>query len=291
MANGKTTIEWRFHWPENTPGVLRSYKDIVQGQHNRVDENTAPPDGFTRDWYDTDDSDMPDDGFPSYYYRRGEQYFYQGRIYTKRKQQEQATRGVLFYVQELKPGYLACPYSDDYCRRLYEIEEVLSCSLYQHSRHERHNVTVFRVDHCWYLERDFVAYLDGEKSSTWSTAQEAVDAHTKECWPSWKKDIRYKDIPPGAGHVDEVRGRIHRHGWGVRFESASAVAKRKAKEDAERKKAAQLAEEAERLAAEKKARRDAEDAEIAALEADLADLERQEKLKQLRAKVAQMKEE
>jgi hypothetical protein len=48
--------------------------------------------------------------------------------------------------------------------------------------------------------------------------------------------------------------------------------------------------EAERLATEKKARRAAEDAEMTALEAELADLKRQEKLKQLRAKVAQMKE-
>jgi len=98
---------------------------------------------------------------------------------------------------------------------------------------------------------NFPAYLMG-KTTPFETAQEAVDALS---------------LRLGYVETDETT-------------NASADAS----------PSLSVEKEAERLAAEKKARRAAEDAEMVALEAELADLERQEKLKQLRAKVAQMKE-
>jgi hypothetical protein len=111
---------------------------------------------------------------------------------------------------------------------------------------------IFRANGRWY--NNFPAYLMGlmGKTTPFDTAQEAADALT---------------LRLGYVETDETTN--------ASVDASPSLSVEK---------------EAERLAAEKKARRDAEDAEMAALEAELADLERQEKLKQLRAKVAQMKE-
>jgi hypothetical protein len=257
------------------------------GVYDQIALDQTHPPGFSRPWCDDDESTVPvpDDGYDSLCYRRGEQIYYKDVLYTRRTDVAKTGTLAVLYGIPMRGDYASFRYSEKHCLRLYTIEEVLAPNFPYHS--DKYALYVFRVGDRWYQSCDYLAYMEGDDDlPSWSTAQEAVDDHMESNWPTWKEDIFYEEIPEGDIREGTLRLRIRQHAYGQKVESfVESEANKKRKDEEER-----LAKEAERLAAEKKARREAEDAEMAALEAELADLERQEKLKQLRAKVAQMKE-
>lgn len=184
---------------------------------------------------------------------------YQGRVYMDHRKTTPSIDRVLLFGRPMErrgPTEWYDPFETVRMERLNCIGEAFYQQVKAPNSETLWDVYVFRVGDAWYS--DYTTYRSGGEAQAFSTAQEAADAlreRTRACWPS----------------PEEI----------------------KRKEEAERLEAARVEADARRQRREAAAleeRRRAEDVEIAALQVQLEAIERTRYLNELRAKVAQAKE-
>jgi hypothetical protein len=264
MSAENTRFKYKYTggYKSDDPTWLRSYDNVVPGQLNIIADMTKPPTGVfehtPRRW-DENGFQVNDD-----IYKTDRLRYKDGRVWIDKKLTAPKTSEVSIFglATVVRHHDLCCFYTKETLSRMSLIEESVNAW----------NIYAFRVGALWYM--DFVAFISGEETATWGSLEEVVTAFEQATWPTWREDVPVVDGEDYYARDQRIRD--------FKFGRVPAGLDPQKIKEAEK--------EAERLAAEKKARREAEDAEMAALEAELADLERQEKLKQLRAKVAQMKE-
>jgi hypothetical protein len=265
MSAENTRFKYKYTggYKHDDPTWLRSYDNVVPGKLNIIADMTKPPTGvfehIPRRWNKRGFQINGD------IYKTDRLLYKDGRVWIDKKLTAPRTNKISIYgvpcdVTHHKLGYF---YTKETLGRMSLIEESVSTW----------DVNAFRVGDLWYT--DFEAFIFGKDTETWGSLEEVVTAFEQATWPTWRKDVPVVD----GENYHERNLRI------LDFKLGRVPA------GSNQQKIKEAEKEAERLAAEKKARRDAEDAEMASLEAELADLERQEKLKQLRAKVARMQAE
>lgn len=184
---------------------------------------------------------------------------YSSRVYMDDRQAKATIDGVLLFGNQMErrgPTERYDPFEMVWMERLNRIDEAFSQVVKSPNSEALWDGYVFRVGDAWYS--DYTTYRTGGEARAFFTAREAAVALEDRSRAYWR-------TPEEAEKAKTE--------WLLKEERAAAETLR------QRKEAAALEE-----------RRRAEDAEIAALEQQLADIERTRYLNELRAKVAQAKE-